>query len=204
MSSRLMPPNVGSSAATMSMNLRRVLRVDLEVEDVDVGELLEQAGLALHHRLAGERADVAQPQHRGAVGDHRDQVAARGVLPRPISGFARDLQARLGDAGRIRERQIALGDQRLGRDDLDLSRPSNTVIVERVLFPDHLYSGDVARCARLIPRALGWLDTASRRVSAAGVSRAQALGALGADDVLVGHRRLGRDHVSPSVRSGFV
>ena len=53
-----------------------VLGVDLEVDAVDVGEALEQDGLALHHRLAGQRADVAQAEHRGAVGDHRDQVAA--------------------------------------------------------------------------------------------------------------------------------
>jgi hypothetical protein len=32
----------------------------LDVEDVDAGEFLEQAGLALHHRLGGQRADVAQ------------------------------------------------------------------------------------------------------------------------------------------------
>ena len=56
-----------------------VLLGELDVEHVDAGELLEQAGLALHHRLAGERADVAQPQHRGAVGDDADEVRARGV-----------------------------------------------------------------------------------------------------------------------------
>ena len=50
---------------------------EFDVEDVDAGELLEQAALAFHHRLAGQRADVAQAQHRGAVGDHADQVAAR-------------------------------------------------------------------------------------------------------------------------------
>ena len=132
-----MPPNVGSSAATTSMKRCRVARVELEVVDVDVGEVLEQAGLALHHRLAGERADVAEAQHRGAVGDDRDQVAARRVLPGELR-VLRDLQARLGDAGRIRERQVALGDQRLGRDDLDLPGPPSAVVVERVVSTDHL------------------------------------------------------------------
>ena len=33
---------------------------ELDVEHVDAGELLEQAALALHHRLAGERTDVAE------------------------------------------------------------------------------------------------------------------------------------------------
>ena len=54
-------------------------RVDFEVEDVDVGERLEEDALAFHHRLAGERPDVAQPEHRGAVRDHGHEVAAGGV-----------------------------------------------------------------------------------------------------------------------------
>ena len=50
--------------------------VDLDVEHVDAGEFLEQAALALHHRLAGERPDVAEAQHRRAVGDDRHQIGA--------------------------------------------------------------------------------------------------------------------------------
>ena len=52
----------------------------LDVEHVDAGELLEQAALAFHHRLAGQRPDVAQAEHRGAVGDDRHEVAARRQL----------------------------------------------------------------------------------------------------------------------------
>ena len=48
----------------------------LDVEHIDASELLEQAALAFHHRLGGQRADVAQAQHGGAVGDDADQVAA--------------------------------------------------------------------------------------------------------------------------------
>src|SRR3546814_2384344 len=44
-----------------------VALVDLDVEHVDAGELLEQHALAFKHRLAGQRADVAQATHRGAV-----------------------------------------------------------------------------------------------------------------------------------------
>ena len=58
--------------------LVRIVLGDLQIEDVDAGELLEQATFALHHRLAGQRADIAEPEHRCAVGDHGDQVAARG------------------------------------------------------------------------------------------------------------------------------
>ncbi len=109
-----------------------VLLGQLDVEHVDAGELLEQAALALHHRLAGQRADVAQAQHRGAVGDHAHQVGAAGVLggERRVVG---DRQAGIGHAGRIGERQVALVRQRLGRRDRDLAAHRLAVIVERGL-----------------------------------------------------------------------
>ena len=53
--------------------------VDLDVEDVDVGEFLEQDRLALHHRLGGEGPDIAEPEDGGAVGDDGDEVGAAGV-----------------------------------------------------------------------------------------------------------------------------
>ena len=57
-----------------------IVGVQFDVEHVDVGKALEQHTLAFHDRLAGQRADVAQSEHRGAVGHHRDQVALGGVL----------------------------------------------------------------------------------------------------------------------------
>ena len=53
--------------------------IDLDIEYVNAGKALEQHRLAFHHRLAGQCADVAQPQHRCAVGDDRHQVALVGV-----------------------------------------------------------------------------------------------------------------------------
>ena len=94
--------------------LVEVLLVDLDVEHVDAGELLEQHPLAFHHRLGGERADVAQAEHRGAVGDDRDEVAARGVAER-VRRVGDDLLAGRGDAGRIGEREVVLVDELLGR-----------------------------------------------------------------------------------------
>ena len=64
-------------------DLFRILRVQLDVEDVDVGESLEQDALALHHRLRGERADVAQAEHGGAVAE---LTATR--LPLPVNRYA--------------------------------------------------------------------------------------------------------------------
>jgi hypothetical protein len=68
--------------------LLRMLGMDLDVEHVDVGEVLEQDRLAFHHRLAGERADIAQPEHGAAVGDHGDQIALVGVAVGIASGSA--------------------------------------------------------------------------------------------------------------------
>ena len=92
---------------------------------------LNRTRLAFHHRLAGQRADVAQAEHGGAVGDHRDQVARGGVVVGEV-GILGDLQAGRGDAGRVGERQVALRRQRLGGDDLDLTRPSRAVHDERI------------------------------------------------------------------------
>jgi hypothetical protein len=105
-------------------------RVDLDVEDVDAGELLEQDRLALHHRLAGERADIAEAEHRRAVGDHRDEVGAGRQLGR-LRRIGDDRLAGGGDARRIGEREVALVAQRLGGLDLQLSGSRKAVIDER-------------------------------------------------------------------------
>ena len=112
--------------------LVEVALVDLEVEDVDAGELLEQHRLAFHHRLGRQRADVAQAQHRGAVGDHRHQVAARRVAE-GIGGVGDDLLARRCDAGRIGQRQVVLVDHLLGRLHRDLAGDRKLVVLERGL-----------------------------------------------------------------------
>jgi hypothetical protein len=44
--------------------------------NVDARKFLEQAALPRHHRLAGERPDIAEPEHGRAVGDDRDQIGA--------------------------------------------------------------------------------------------------------------------------------
>ncbi len=116
-----------------------VALVELEVEDVDAGELLEQHALAFHHRLAGERTDRAEPEDRGAVRDHRDEVGARGER-RGLGRVADDLLARRGDARRIGEREVPLVEQALGRGDRDLPGLRQPVIVERC-FADFLVHG---------------------------------------------------------------
>jgi hypothetical protein len=61
MSSRLIPPKVGPSSFDAVDELVDVAGVDLEVDRVDVGEALEEDGLALHHGLGGERPRSPRP-----------------------------------------------------------------------------------------------------------------------------------------------
>ena len=85
------------------------------------GELLEQDGLALHDGLAGQRADVAQAEHGGAVADDGDQVAAGGQVAGGV-GVGDDGLARRGDAGGVGQGQVALGGHALRGLDGQVSR----------------------------------------------------------------------------------
>ena len=81
---------------------------------VDPGEVLEEHRLALHDRQRGQRADVAQPQHGGAVGDHGDGVA----LGRVAGGQGRvggDGARDVGHAGGVEQGQVGPVAQRLRR-----------------------------------------------------------------------------------------
>ncbi|OQC02268.1 MAG: hypothetical protein BWX79_02822 [Alphaproteobacteria bacterium ADurb.Bin100] len=109
--------------------LVRVFLVDLDVEHIDARELLEQNALAFHHRLARQRADVAQPQHGRAVGHHADQITAAGVFECG-GGVAGDFLAWRGHTGRVRERQVVLVDQLLGGRDGDLPGGGKLVVFE--------------------------------------------------------------------------
>ena len=89
-------------------------------DGVDVAELLEQHRLALHHRHRGGRADVAEAEHGGAVGDDGDGVGHPGVVlgHRRVRG---DRLADPGDAGGVGERQVVGAGERDRRADLHLA-----------------------------------------------------------------------------------
>ena len=104
--------------------------VDLDVEDVDAGELLEEHRLAFHHRLGRQRPDRAQAEHRGAVGDHAYEVASRGEVDR-FARIAHDFLAGRRHARCIGQREVALVGELLGRQDRDLARARQAVVFQR-------------------------------------------------------------------------
>ena len=99
----------------------RIFGVDFQIDGIDIGKTLEEHGLAFHHRLGGERAQIAETENGRAIGNDGDQIAARRVVI-SLAGIFRDRQHRHGHTGRIGQRQVALRRHRLGRDDLELAR----------------------------------------------------------------------------------
>ena len=85
----------------------RVVLADFQVKHVNIGKLLEEDALTFHHRLGGQRANVAQPQHRRAVGDHAHQVGTRGERGHLIR-TSHNLLTGSGDARRISHGQVIL------------------------------------------------------------------------------------------------
>jgi len=107
-----------------------VLLVDLDVEHIDAGELLEEHALAFHHRLGRQRADVAQAQHGGAVGDDGHQVAPAGVLE-GVDRVGHDFFTRGRHTGRVGQRQVALVGELLGGGDGHFARHRPLVVFQR-------------------------------------------------------------------------
>ncbi len=126
------PADGGLEQLAKPDHLCRTLGRHLEIEHVDVGERLEQDPLALHHRFAGERADVAEAQHGRPVGHDRHEVAFGGIGVRVLRPLG-DLEARLGHPRRVGEGQVALVLEGLGRRNLDLARAALCVVIEGLL-----------------------------------------------------------------------
>ena len=97
-----------------------VLRVDADRVGVDPAELLEEHRLALHDRHAGGGADVAEPEHRGAVGDDGDHVALQGEVE-GLAAVLGDRRAHAGDARHVGDREVVARLERHARGHLDLA-----------------------------------------------------------------------------------
>ena len=109
-----------------------IARVQLKVKGVKTCKYLKQQRLALHHRLARQRADIAQPEHGGTVGNHRHEIAAAGIFPHSV-GIVLYLKTRIGHAGRVRQGQVAGGVVRLGGDHLDFAGDGVLMVMESTL-----------------------------------------------------------------------
>src|SRR5258706_468284 len=72
---------------------------------------------------------IAAAEHRGAVRDDADEVAARGET-RGVHRVFDDFLARERDARRVRQREVALVDHLLGRGDRQLPGGGELVVIE--------------------------------------------------------------------------
>ena len=93
-------------------DLLGVVGREADREGVDVGELLEQHRLALHHGHRGLGADVAEAEDRRPVGDDGDRVRLDRVVEglRAVGG---DVFADTCDAGGVSHRKVVAGLQRV-------------------------------------------------------------------------------------------
>ena len=111
----------------------RVKLIDFNIEYIDTGEFFKQNAFTFHYRLTGQRADIAQSQHRRAVGHHRHKVAAGGIFI-GCQRILLDFQTGGGDTRRVGQSQIALGSKRFCRGDLDFSGDREFVEIKGALF----------------------------------------------------------------------
>jgi hypothetical protein len=110
----------GGDALDRLHDLVHVLGGHADREGVDVAELLEEHGLALHHGHGRLGSDVPKPEHRAAVRHHGDRVA----LDRELEGLRAipgDLQADPGDPRGVGHREVLAVAQRLLEPRVDLA-----------------------------------------------------------------------------------
>ena len=132
MSSRLMPPKVGSSEAMMSTSLSgsrssiSMSNTSMPANFWNSTPLPSITGLPASGPMS-PRPSTAVPLVITAT------RLPRAVISLACVGIGDDRLAGVGHAGRIGQRQVALGHHRLGGDDLDLPARLHAVVVERGL-----------------------------------------------------------------------
>ena len=117
-------------------DLVHILGGHAQRERIHIRKRLEQRAFALHHRHAGDRADIAQAEYRCAVRNNRNQVMPAGISiaqRRVILNF----KARLGHARRIGDRKVLLAVYLTPSNDLDLAAPL-LMRLERAFFQIHI------------------------------------------------------------------
>src|SRR3989442_666158 len=101
-------------------DLLGVLRREREGERVDAAEVLEEERLALHDGQARLRSDVAEAEDPRPVGDDRDLIPFVRQGP-DLLRVRLDVEARLGDAGRVPDCEVVEGPHGHARHDFDLA-----------------------------------------------------------------------------------
>ena len=89
-------------------------RLQTEIKNIHVREILEEDALALHDRLGRVGSDVAEAEDGGAVGNDGHEVGAARVFGHQRL-ILRDGLARLGHARRIGEGEVFLAFAALGQ-----------------------------------------------------------------------------------------
>ena len=136
MSSRLMPPKVGSSAAMMSTSLSgsrssiSMSKQSMPANFLNSTALPSITGLAASGPMA-PRPSTAVPLVITAIRLAREVRLTASAGSRTISSQA------IGDAGRIGEREVALVGELLGGEDRDLAGARQAVVLEGA-FPQFL------------------------------------------------------------------
>jgi len=130
----------------------RVIRVQLEIEDVDVRQPLEEQRHPFLDRLGGQGPHVSQARHGGTVGHNRDEVAARRVAPgRP--GIAGDDAGRKNRAGQVGQANLPRAEAGFAGLYADLPRPAAGMVLQRLFAPDHqLFLRRSAACLSRSPQ----------------------------------------------------
>ena len=85
-------------------NIVNIFAAHAKRDCVHAAECLEEHALALHDRHTGFRTDIAEAENRRAVGHDSHCVPAAGQFIALVDVLL-DLQAGLGNAGRVRQRQ---------------------------------------------------------------------------------------------------
>lgn len=98
MSSRFMPPKVGSSAFTIWTNFQDLFHQFQYQIHLYLQKDFEKYSFALHHRFAGSRANISQTEYSSSVADYCNEVAFGSVFIHIIGvccNFAMVLQRRV-------------------------------------------------------------------------------------------------------------
>jgi hypothetical protein len=88
-------------------NIVRIVRVQFDVKYINISKPFEQDAFAFHDRLSGKGTDVTEPKDGGAIRNDGHKISL-GRVQVCIIRIIVDIEARLSDARRIREREIAL------------------------------------------------------------------------------------------------